>query len=204
MVVYLCLAWLLAQRFLLSRRWRVWPVLVALPALVFTLNEARWHRFESGLADAERPVLSGREAGFGCERLMHDFWSSQGRAGHVWFDADGTPAREAFLSAQTCSGVRAYKRQPDRATLDEIVAVHTVTHEAAHLAGERREAVAECTALQADAAVMVRLGATASTAQAQTLRYLHEVYPRLATDYVSGECRSGGALDRTPDDGTWP
>ncbi|GAB3598272.1 hypothetical protein GCM10027446_28090 [Angustibacter peucedani] len=203
-VVYLSLAWLLAQRYLRRAGWRVWPVLVAVPALVFTLNETRWYRFEHGLADAVRPVLAGRDAGFGCERLLHDFWSSQGRAGHVWFDADGTPASEAFLSGQTCSDVKAYRRHPSSATLDEVVAVHTVTHEAAHLAGQRDEARAECTAVQADAGVLRRLGAAPDVAQAQARRYLEQVFPRLPSDYTSGDCREDGPLDTSPHDGVWP
>ncbi|GAA4361569.1 hypothetical protein [Angustibacter luteus] len=203
-VVALSVGWLVAGRFRTPRTWRVLPALVALPALAFTLNEVRWWHFEHGLADAVRPVLAGHDSGFGCERLMHDFFSSQGRSGHVWFDANGVPAREAFLSMDTCAGVKAYQHDPRSASMADVVAVHTVTHEAEHLAGQRSEAVAECSAIQADARVMVALGADAATARAQTRSYLTTIYPRLSGDYVDGECRADGTLDRTPGDGVWP
>jgi hypothetical protein len=182
-----CLAWWLAKRYLLNAGWTIWPVLVIVPALLFSANEARWHSFESQLVDAAQPVLGGRDAGFACERLMRNFWSSQGHVGHVWFDANGTPAHDAFLSSSTCSGVKSWRGHPGSASLEEIVAVHTVAHEAAHLVGQRNEAEAECTALTHDREVMQRLGATADEAQADVVRYLAEVYPRLPDEY-RGAC----------------
>lgn len=181
-----CLAWWLSKRCLLNAGWIIWPVLVAVPALLFSANEARWHSFESHLAEAAQPVLGGRDAGFACERLMHNFWSSQGHVGHVWFDADGTPAHDAFLSSSTCARVKSWRDHPGSASVEEIVAVHTVAHEAAHLAGQRNEAEAECTALTHDREVMQRLGATAAQAQADVVRYLAEVYPRLPDEYRGG------------------
>jgi hypothetical protein len=135
---------------------------------------------------------------------MHGFFSSQGHSGHVWFDADGRPATQAFLSSSTCARVKQYEKDPDAAGLDEVVAVHTVTHESEHLAGVRAEDVAECRALQQDREVMAALGARPDVARAQVLRYLTEVYPRLPQDYVSAQCAAGGALDLTPGDGRWP
>ena len=180
------------------------PAAVAVAALAFTANEWRWWHFEHELADAVRPTLNGRDAGFGCERLLHGFFSSQGHSGHVWFDADGQPAHEAFLSSSTCSRVKAYRRDPAGATLEQVTAVHIVTHEAEHLGGARVEAVAECSALQADAQVLVALGADPTVARAQVRSYLTGVFPRLDTDYASPDCRQDGPLDRTPGDGAWP
>lgn len=184
-VAGICLAWWLAKRYVLNAGWTVWPVLVIVPSLLFSANEARWHSFESQLADAAQPVLAGRDAGFACERLLRNFWSSQGHVGHVWFDADGTPAHDAFLSSGTCARVKSWREHPGAASIDEIVAVHTVAHEAAHLAGQRDEAQAECTALTHDSEVMQRLGATAVQAQADVVRYLEQVYPRLPDEYRS-------------------
>ncbi|WP_426563730.1 hypothetical protein ACPPVT_20955 [Angustibacter sp. McL0619] len=202
--VYLSLAWLLVDRYVRHRGWRVLPVLLAVPALVFTLNELRWWHFEHGLAQAVRPVLAGRDSGFGCERVLHGFFSSQGHPGHVWFDENGTPASQAFLSSSTCSRVKAYQRDPASAGIDEVVAVHTVTHEAEHLSGVQSEGVAECRAMQADAAVMVALGARPETAQAQVRSYLGLIYPRLPDEYRGAQCVDGGALDLSPGDGSWP
>jgi hypothetical protein len=202
--VYLAVAWLLVDRYVRRRGWRVLPLVVAVPALVFTLNELRWWHFEHQLARAVRPVLAGRDAGFGCERVLHGFFSSKGRPGHVWFDASGRPEREAFLSSSTCSGVKDYLRDPAAAGLEQVTAVHIVTHEAEHLAGVRAEDVAECRAIQADAAVLVALGASAQEARAQARSYLAGVYPRLSGEYVSADCVDGGRLDQSPGDGRWP
>jgi hypothetical protein len=188
-----CLSWLLARRYLLARGWAIWPVLVIVPALLFTANELRWQRFESALAHAAQPVLAGRDSGFACERLMRNFWSSTGHVGHVWFDADGTPAHDAFLSSSTCAKVKAWREHPGAAGLDEIVAVHTVVHEAAHLVGQRSEAQAECTAVTHGAQVMERLGATPDQAGAAVVRYVMQVYPRLPDEY-RGACPAVSAV----------
>jgi hypothetical protein len=135
---------------------------------------------------------------------MHGFFSSQGHSGHVWFDANGQPAKQAFLSSSTCSRVKDYQRDPNGAGVDQVVAVHTVTHEAEHLAGVQAEDVAECRAMQADAAVLVALGASPDTAHSQVLTYLSGVYPRLSDGYVSARCTDGGELDLSPGDGRWP
>lgn len=179
--------WMLARRWA-GGSWRLLPLLLLVPALVFAGNEVRWYRFEAALADAAAPALGAREAAFHWERLTRNFWSSQGYVGHVWFSADGVPDDEAFLSGETCDEVRSWRRHPDHPSLREIVAVHTVTHEAYHLVGERREAVAECRAAGSDKAVMVRLGASPGAAHAAVLRYLAEVYPKLPDDYRSGSC----------------
>lgn len=188
-VAYACAMWLLAKRYLLGGGWTIWPVLVIVPALLFTANEWRWRRFETSLVNAAQPVLAGRDAGFACERLMRNFWSSQGHVGHVWFDADGTPAHDAFLSSGTCDKVKSWRDHPGSASVEEIVAVHTVAHEAAHLTGQRNEADAECTALTHDAEVMQRLGATPEQAQQDVVRYLTVVYPRLPDEY-RGPCQA--------------
>jgi hypothetical protein len=196
-VVYLCLGWLLVRRYLLRRGWAIWPVLVVVPAVLFTANEVRWHRFESTLVSAAQPVLGGRDAGFACERLMRNFWSSQGHVGHVWFDADGVPAHDAFLSSSTCAKVKSWRDHPGTASLDEIVAVHTVAHEAAHLTGQRGEAQAECTAITHDAEVMERLGATPEEARADVVRYVAQVYPRLPDEY-RGACAAAQSAQPVP------
>lgn len=185
-------------------RWPILGILTLIPSLIFTVNEARWHSFESSLRDATASVLGDRGAEFGCERLARNMLASKGLAGHVLFDADGNPARGAFLSSTTCERIKKYATDPDAATIDHITSVHILTHEAAHLAGIRNEADAECLALQHDILVMQQLGADAATAQRHAAQYRQRVYPRLTGSYRSNECVADGALDRTPGDGIWP
>ncbi len=182
--------WLVLARVRPRGEWRIGPVLLLVPALIFVGNELRWQAFEAKLADAARPVLGNTQAGFGCERLTRHFFSSSGHVGHVWFDENGTPADEAFLSMQTCAGIREWMRGDGRQDERTIVAVHTLAHEAAHLTGIRDEARAECLAMRNDEEVMTRLGATSADAAAAAQQYRVEVYPRLPAEY-QGTCPPG-------------
>lgn len=185
LVTLAAVGWLVWARYRRDGDWRIGPALLAVLAALVTVNEARWVVFENALADAARPVLGATDASFGCERLTRNFLSSTGHAGHVWFDADGTPADTAFLSMDTCAGLKAWRKNPAAADLRTIIAVHTLAHEAAHLTGIRPEAQAECTALTADREVMQRLGATPDQAQHAFDRYLSEVRPRMDGEYVA-------------------
>ena len=51
---------------------------------------------------------------------------------------------------------------------------------------------------------MTDLGATREDAARQVKTYLTVVYPRHTEKYRSDQCKSGGTLDLTPKDGTWP
>jgi len=203
-VVAYCVGWLLAKRFLMRGGWKILPMLIGVVAILFTGNEVRWAMFEGQLSDAVAPGLGGVRAVFACERVLRGAWSSQGRVGHVWFDQDGHPSGAAFLSSSTCAQVKAWQGHPSGADVGELVAVHTVGHEASHLAGIRDEAAAECAAVQRDTDVMVALGATRAEAAREVGEYLRVVYPSLSDAYRSSECVAGGSLDLSPADGTWP
>ncbi|MEP7193143.1 MAG: hypothetical protein ABI903_09785 [Actinomycetota bacterium] len=203
-VVGYCVVWLLAKRFRMRGGWKILPMVIGIVAVLFTGNEVRWAAFEGQLAGAAQPGMGGARASFACERVLRGAWASQGRVGHVWFGPDGRPAGDAFLSMDTCSRIKAWRSDPAGASVEQIVAVHTVTHESAHLAGIRDEAAAECSAVQRDTTTMTRLGATRAEAVKQVGEYLALVYPRLPDAYRSDQCVSGGTLDQTPGDGTWP
>ena len=198
-----CVLWLLAKRFVMHGGWKILPMVIGLSAVLFTGNEVRWAVFEGQLADAVRPSMGGVHPEFACERLLREGWSSHGRGGHVRWDRDG-PVGAAFLSSGTCAKVKAWQADPAGASLEEVTAVLTVAHEASHLAGISDEAKAECSAVQRAVATMTSLGATRDDAARQVRTYLTSVYPRLAENYRSDQCKSGGAMDLTPRDGTWP
>lgn len=86
----------------------------------------------------------------------------------------------------------------------KLVAVHVLTHEAMHLAGVIDESEAECFAVQADAYVTRRLGATPTFARSIAREYLVYYYPSQDRRYRSAECRDGGALDLFPARAGWP
>lgn len=199
-----CVAYLLVVRYRPRGQWTLTPAILAGIFALFAANEARWTHFEGRLADAASPILGERDAGFACERVMRNFFASHARPGHVQFDANGAPAKDAFLSMQTCARIKAWLRDPAAADQDENHAVHIVAHEAAHLVGVTVESEAECLAIQAGEEVRTKLGADPQLARSQAVAYYHSYYPRLPGQYRSADCGPGGALDRTPGDGVWP
>jgi hypothetical protein len=86
----------------------------------------------------------------------------------------------------------------------KLVAVHVLGHESMHLAGVADEAVADCLAVQVDALVAARLGASASFARSLAREYWRIYYPAQDWRYRSASCRDGGALDLFRDRRGWP
>ena len=86
----------------------------------------------------------------------------------------------------------------------KLVAVHVLTHESMHLAGVIDEATAECFAVQTDAYVATRLGATPGFARSVAREYWAYYYRGQDSRYRSAECRDGGTLDLFPRRHGWP
>ena len=72
-----------------------------------------------------------------------------------------------------------------------------------HLRGIVSEAQAQCSAIQADAWTVERLGGTEPEGAA-VASYILALQPALASEYQSGECRAGGTLDRAPATAAFP
>jgi hypothetical protein len=95
-------------------------------------------------------------------------------------------------------------------------AILTIAHESIHLRSAPGdfydplgEAKASCHGMQWMPFVAQQLGATADDAQAIALYYWDVIYPQyrtgVYTQYWSGECRKGGAMDlRLPGNTSWP
>jgi hypothetical protein len=83
-------------------------------------------------------------------------------------------------------------------------AVALLSHESQHARGFRAEAVAECYGMQSIRRTSALLGIDPAYADLLARTYGTQEYPRNLPGYRSAECRSGGALDLTPDDGVWP
>src|SRR6188472_4525840 len=87
-------------------------------------------------------------------------------------------------------------------------ALVVLAHEAVHLAGERREGVTECLALQEAGPLALRLGMPEGT----TRRILRTAFAERLSERtiiraayaLPSSCRDGGALDRRPDDPRFP
>jgi hypothetical protein len=164
-------------------------------------TEIRWLRVQSAATMAVQQLTGNPAARVQCQRALATFLWAGADLGRVEWDE---PDR-AWLTLETCQHLGSwYRSGHESPTRDEAIAVHVLTPEAMHVAGGRDEATTECRALQRDARTVVLLGGTAAQGSALAKRIATEVYPTMPDEYRSSECRPGGALDRTPDDGAWP
>ena len=161
-------------------------------------------QLENELSEAVQ-VISGRpDATVNCQGFLRGF-RLDNNLGEVQRSRDGTMSTQADLRDSVCDNISSYlDSDKSNPSLDQVIAVHVLTHEAMHVAGDANERTTECNAMQADKEMAMQLGATAEQAQALATRYAAEVYPRMPNGYKAPECREDGAWDHTPDDGVWP
>lgn len=96
-----------------------------------------------------------------------------------------------------------YNSACERHARADAEAINTLAHEAMHLRGIVAEAQAQCLAIQADAWTTVRLGGTQAEGQG-VAEFILALQPALPSEYQSGECRAGGALDTSPGTRAFP
>lgn len=144
--------------------------------------EVRHHDAQARATTATRLASGDPDARVECRRAGVDWTDLSGTLGMVRYD----DPRTARLRASTCAALGSWlwgdKAEP---TLDQVVAVHVVSHEAQHVAGVWAEAEAECRAMRWDVAVAEELGATAAEAEALAARYASEVYPHQRDQYLT-------------------
>ena len=140
-----------------------------------------------------------------CQGLGQAFLDLGPELGFVRWGTDGVPERSTLIKRSPCAHLRAWLwSATSHPTLDQVIAVHVLTHEAMHLAGHYGEAEAECLAMQHDSEMAQLLGATPENADALARSFWVNVYPRMAGDYVSAGCTADGPLDESPGDQHWP
>lgn len=193
-----------AARHVMGHRHPVLIPLLLVPALVLGWSEWRW-RTDQQTFSAVASRLAERPVRIECQRFGGALLDVTNELGYVEFDASGNPRETGRLERSTCTHVRDYLHgdhsSPD---LDQVIAVQVLAHESYHLAGIRSEPETECRAMQRLDEVAAWLGATPEQARALADRYWTEVYPRMRSDYRTGDCEDGGLLDLTPDDTSWP
>lgn len=195
------LGWLGLRAWALGTRPYVTSAVVLALLLPALWTEIRWLHVQAAATTAVQQLTGNPAARVQCQRALGTMLWAGADLGRVEWDE---PHR-AWLTLETCQHLGSWYRS-DRTdpTLDEAIAVHVLTHEAMHVDGARNEATAECRALQRDERTVTLLGGSPQEGAALAERIATEVYPRMPEEYRSDECRPGGALDRTPDDGTWP
>jgi hypothetical protein len=199
--------WLLVRGVLRRKVPWIGLALIAVPLLALGVTERQWISAEKELSAVARALAPSTD-GVHCQRFGETFTYAGAELGHVDWDDDGVPTGPAMVSYETCGRLADYWRastaEKVSAPLEQVIAVHVLTHESMHLSGLLDESDADCAAMQRDAWVAVQLGATPAEGQALAERYWHEVYPRMPDVYTDRECAADGPLDRTPGDGVWP
>lgn len=182
----------------------VWSVsALVLLAVVASVPGAK-RRIEERRLDKIASQLVGHQVDVHCQTSISALVDAGAEAGYVWFNADGFPEPETLIKRDQCRLLEEYRAGAHRSpSIDHVMAVHVLTHEAMHMRGERSEEVAECQAVQRDALTATALRATPQEALMLALRYWNVVYPQMPDDYVTGECGPGGPLDENLASAPW-
>ena len=164
---------------------------------------AQTDRLQHRLSDVVSELV-GSPVTVDCQSRGQEMLDVGNELGLVRYGADGRPEPRTLIKRRPCADLERYLDGEQAApTRGEVVAVHVLSHEAQHLAGERVEARAECAAMQRDARTARLLGASDDEARALARTYWLDVYPRMPDEYRSGECAPGGPLDEHLPDAPW-
>ncbi len=170
-------------------------VALALVGGVLLVPVVRHHRLEQRLS-AVASDLVGAPATVHCQTAGQEFVDAGAELGYVSWGRDGVPEHQTLVKHAQCGDLADYLGGgKDTPSEDEVVAVHVLTHEAMHMAGETGEASAECQAVQRDARTAELLGATPAQARRLAETYYASVFPRMPDEYRSEDCVQGGRLD---------
>lgn len=169
-----------------------WPAVLTAVALIAGGFEVGHHMRQSLATDALRAVTNVDGATADCSRFTEELFNISQYQGYVYYDGSNA----AHLRRNVCHDLWSYahggQANPSRG---EVIAVHIVTHEAMHINGYRNEAETECMAVQLNHLVAEKLGASPFQARKLQTQYYELYYPNQRTDYVSGACNEGGAMD---------
>ena len=194
----LVVRWLMRPRDSLGRE-RAFPLISVLVLTVLggglLVPVVRHHRLEGRLTEVAT-TLVGAPSVVHCQTAGRELMDLGSELGYVRWGPDGVPEHETLIKRAPCNHLAAYLRG-DHAhpSLDEIVAVHVLSHESRHMAGTTSESVTECQAMQRDAWAAALLGATPVEARDLARSYWQLVYPQMPDDYSTGQCAPGQPLD---------
>jgi hypothetical protein len=148
--------------------------------------------------------LIGVKVKVNCQTLTGSTIDMGRELGYVQWGVDGVPEHQTLIKHQQCNDLEAYLHSSKKNPTDaQILAVHVLSHESMHMAGQASEAVAECYAIQHDAQLAQIMGAPHAAALALAQQYWITVYPRMPDAYTTSDCRPGGRLDLHLPDAPW-
>lgn len=167
----------------------------AVLAVVATLPVVVRANLDSQLGHAASKLI-GISVKVNCQTLTGSAVDMGRELGYVEFGADGRPEHKTLIKHQQCNDLQAYLDSNKKHPSDEQVqAVHVLTHETMHMAGNTSESVTECYATQHDTEMAELLGASPDEAHQLAVRYWQFFYPRMPDGYRTSNCKPGGPLD---------
>jgi hypothetical protein len=168
------------------------------------LGNVALHRHTEHRLAAAAGSLAGTTVSVHCQTFAEAWMDVGPELGLVPFGPDGVPEHRTLIKWDTCRKLAGWLHS-DHAhpSLDQVIAVHVLTHESMHMAGTQDEAVTECRATQRDVRMAMLLGATHRQARALAATYWREVYPRMTDGYRAAACAPGGSLDEHLPDAPW-
>lgn len=160
-------------------------------------------RLESRLSAAATRIV-GSPVDVECQSFGKAFVDVGAEAGYVAFRSDGTPEPKTIIKRDECRALADYLRSDKTSpTVEQVRAVHVVTHETIHMSGIRNESHTECLAVQRNAEMARLLGAPADGARLLAKIYWTNVYPQMPDDYRTEGCGPNGELDTGSADAPW-
>jgi hypothetical protein len=167
----------------------------AVLAVVATLPVVVRANLDNRLGHAASKLI-GISVKVNCQTLTGSAVDMGNELGWVAWGPDGAPEHKTLIKHQQCNDLQAYlDSNKQRPSDEQVQAVHVLTHESMHMAGNTNEAVAECYATQRDTEMAELLGASPKDAHQLAVRYWRLFYPRMPDAYTTGDCRPGGRLD---------
>jgi hypothetical protein len=164
-------------------------------------------------------AIAGHEVDVYCPSVWKRILDISSAGGSAHYDADGV-GRKAYLTHEHCKTLarigergfggsfeclRNHFDPCDEEIYAAAAAVHVLSHESWHLAGIRDEALAECYAVQTDAVIADRLGATPGQASAiATWAFRSNNQVGTSAYRFSSDCSAGGRHDLDPYTAAWP
>jgi hypothetical protein len=178
------------------------PALLVLGVLSGTPGVER--RIEQHRLAAAATALIGVKVTVHCQTAGQAFIDVGAELGYVKWGPGGVPEHRTLIKRDQCGDLRAYLRSSkSHPSLDQVLAVHILTHESMHMSGITNESLAECAAVQRDVRMAELLGADPDEARMLARTYWIQVYPNLPDDYRTSDCRPGGRDDEHLPDAPW-
>ena len=162
--------------------------------------------------------LTVRHAKVHCQTFAGELVDVGAEMGSVQFTGDGVPTDTTDLKRPVCTALDRFHDDVttgrvdcvvtgaacDRRAFQDVIALHTLAHEAWHLRGISNEAETECKSLQTTAQAAQLFGADPQRAAAIARYYASTYYPQMPTEYRTTQCGNGGPFDLRPADPNWP